>query len=165
MKFEVIPSKPLLTLVFEGISEEVLQGQVLKTTLLLVNTGSSTASNIYLKLSQPCFVFTIDDNNSTSLIDLWGQSCSLIQLPYDVTIAPGETYRLNAWLRLYSGGKQNISVLATYQSDVDKSDWRTSFVSIKTCVIPSVGLSVHSSSKSSSTSERIAQELIVAQDK
>ena len=42
---------------FEGLSPEVLQGQLLKATLVLRNEGAATAGEVFIKLSQPLFVF------------------------------------------------------------------------------------------------------------
>lgn len=151
LSFHVISPSPLLTMSFEGVSEEVLQGQLLKTTLLLRNDGAATATEIYLKVSQPCFVFTsIEDGMESSqpqLMDAFGQSCTLVKLPSSVTISSGQTYRLSAWLRLVHVGKQVISLLATYHggnsSDNSGMESRTSFLSVHTTVVPSVQISVN----------------------
>ena len=47
---------------FEGLSEEVLQGQLLKATFVIRNEGAAPACEIDLKLSQPCFVFYIESD-------------------------------------------------------------------------------------------------------
>ena len=57
LSFEVVPAHPLLKMEFEGLSPEVLQGQLLKATLVLRNEGAATAGEVFIKLSQPLFVF------------------------------------------------------------------------------------------------------------
>lgn len=146
MSFQVVPPYSLLHISFEGLSEEVLQGQLLKATLVLRNDGAAAACDIDLKLSQPCFVFVIehDANNTSSgefafnskhvqgvdsdrsdnftspqdnsLVPLWGQSCTVVRLPEGTIIPPGEQLRLSAWMHINDAGKQKISVLASYRA-------------------------------------------------
>jgi hypothetical protein len=172
LKFEVVAPCPLITMIFEGVSEEVLQGQLLKTILVLRNDGNASAKSIFLKISQPCFVFTSSQETSAEsspgLLDFFGQSCTLLELPADAIIAPGGEYRLQAWLRLTSLGKQIISVLASYHGNYDDAsnetnsalsqgriiEPRTSFVSVNTTVIPSIKLSTQIMSRPSALEKR-----------
>lgn len=142
--FDVVPSHPLLQVSFEGLSPEVLQGQLLKATLILWNEGTAPATDIDIKLSQACFTFYIENSASQSqsldpfvlakrrtsstestmsapveaveLVPLWGQSCSVVHLPEGTVVPPGEKLRMSAWLRIGDLGRQKISVLAMYNA-------------------------------------------------
>jgi len=170
--FTVIPTHPLLRIIFEGLSPEVLQGQLLKSTLLLTNEGAATACDIVIKLNQPSFVFYIgqvisdtftktsnnSDNHtdiptsgesstttrrssfSEGLVTCSGGSSTVMRLSPTITIAPGQSLRLEAWLMLNRCGLQKVSLLAAYKAlreDGSKDYFgpgnrcRTSFVSIK----------------------------------
>lgn len=65
---------------FEGLSPEVLQGQLLKATLVLRNEGAATAGEVFIKLSQPLFVFylsqVIDRDGSAKCTSPSGSSNS-----------------------------------------------------------------------------------------
>jgi len=177
--FTVIPTHPLLRITFEGLSPEVLQGQLLKSTLLLTNDGAAAACDIVIKLNQPSFVFYIaqvisDNNNSSSsvtntinysdnttadipgsnsstttnrrssfsdgLVTCSGGSSTVMRLSPTITILPGQSLRLEAWMMLNRCGLQKVSLLAAYKAlreDGTKDCFgpgnrcRTSFVSIK----------------------------------
>lgn len=152
--FEVVPSHPLLKIEFEGISPEILQGQLLKSTLVLRNEGAATACDIFIKLSQPLFVFYLSQvidgdgstrctgpsNGATGLIGMYGGSSTVLRLAEGTTIAPGQALRFEAWLMVSKTGMQKVSLLASYKAlreDGSKQPFgpgnkcRTSFVSIK----------------------------------
>lgn len=173
MKFEVVPAHPNLQILFEGLSSEVLQGQLLRATLLLRNVGAAAACDIDLKLNQPCFVFYIDPCSnpnrdstlSAGLLPPWGLSSTVVQLPSNISIQPGEELRLCAWLHISVGGVQHISVISSYSALRENgsvepfgpaSKKRSSFVAIETNVLPSVNMSLKIIHKPSSTSERFA---------
>jgi len=180
--FTVIPTHPLLRITFEGLSPEVLQGQLLKSTLLLTNDGAAAACDIVIKLNQPSFVFyiaqvisdNISNNSSSSsftntinysdstaadipgsnsstttnrrssfsdgLVTCSGGSSTVMRLSPTITILPGQSLRLEAWMMLNRCGLQKVSLLAAYKAlreDGTKDCFgpgnrcRTSFVSIK----------------------------------
>ena len=152
--FEVVPAHPLLKMEFEGLSPEVLQGQLLKSTLVLRNEGASTACDIYIKLSQPLFVFYLSqvinsDGTTTTtsptapahgLLSTGGGSSTLLRLAEGTSIAPGQALRFEAWMMVSRIGTQQVSLLASYKAlnaDGTKQPFgpgsrcRTSFVSIK----------------------------------
>jgi hypothetical protein len=171
MKFEVVPAHPNLHILFEGLSSEVLQGQLLRATLLLRNEGAAAACDIDLKLNQPCFVFYIDPSSnpdstlSAGLLPPWGLTSTVVHLPSTIIIQPGEELRLCAWLHISVGGVQHISVISSYSAlradgTVEPfgpaSKKRSSFVAIETKVLPSVNMSLKIIHKPSSTSERFA---------
>jgi len=148
LSFEVVPAHPLLKVEFEGLSAEVLQGQLLKSTLVLRNEGAATAGDIFIKLSQPLFVFylsqAIDANNTTStnstLLTPYGGSSTVLRLAEGTTIAPGAALRFEAWLLVSKTGLQKVSLLASYKAKMEDGSLvpfgpgnrcRTSFVSIK----------------------------------
>ncbi len=139
LKFEIIESNPLISLKFEGLSSEVLQGQLMKGFLLLKNDGTSDAHHIYLKLSQPSFVFYLMNNISNGeqtkfaegkFLEFYGHSSTIVNLD-GIVIRPGEEIRLEAWLRLTKLGLQKISLLASYQKEDEASEKRYSYASIK----------------------------------
>lgn len=148
----------MLRITFEGLSAEVLQGQLLKSTLVLYNDGAATACDIIIKLSQPSFVFYVSDLIDTTsklggttthnrrnsfkeeLITSCGGSSTLMRLASNIKILPGQSLRLEAWLMLNTIGIQKVSLLASYKAlrDNGKKEvfgpgnlCRTSFVSIK----------------------------------
>jgi hypothetical protein len=168
--FTVIPTHPLLRITFEGLSPEVLQGQLLKSILLLTNDGAASACDIVIKLNQPSFVFyiaqVISDNNhnysdsttaaipgsnsstttnrrssfSDGLVTCSAGSSTVMRLSPTITIVPGQSLRLEAWMMLNRCGLQKVSLLAAYKAlreDGTKECFgpgnrcRTSFVSIK----------------------------------
>jgi hypothetical protein len=148
MEFEVVAAHPLLKVSFEGLSAEVLQGQLLKSVLVLRNEGAATACDIFIKFSQPSFVLysTEPDDSSASsssssrLLPFHGKSSTLVRLAEGVSIAPGAELRFDAWLRITKPGLQTISLLASYKAlreDGAKecfgpgTQCRTSFVSIQ----------------------------------
>ena len=173
MKFEVVEAHPNLHILFEGLSSEVLQGQLLRATLLLRNEGAASACDIHLKLSQPCFVFYIDQNSNPNpdltlnagLVPPWGLSSTVVQLPPNTVVKPGEELRLCAWLHISVGGIQHISVISSYsalrndgttQTFGPSNKRRSSFVAVETNVLPSVNMSLKIIHRASSTSERFA---------
>jgi hypothetical protein len=154
LNFEVVPAHPLLKMEFEGLSPEVLQGQLLKSTLVLRNEGAAPACDIYIKLSQPLFVFylsqVLDSDGSTKcstpgsgahgLISMYGSSCTLMRLAEGTSIAPGQALRFEAWMMVSRLGLQKVSLLASYKAllpDGTRQAFgpgarcRSSFVSIK----------------------------------
>lgn len=153
LKFEVVPAQPWLELDFEGLSEEVLQGQLLKSILVMKNRGAAAASDIYLKLSEPAFVFCINDvvAKTRKVLDFVGKSYTLLHLK-DMVIPPGKEVRLEAWMKVLRPGQQTIHVLAVYspaslEGDCSSADrvtapaiTRSSFLSLKTCGLPSLGM-------------------------
>lgn len=126
LSFEVVDEHPNLKLIFDGLSPEVLQGQLLKSTLLLRNEGAATACDIFIKLSQPAFVFYLStrDDGSTSdgaemknrWIDFYGGSSTVMSLGQGTTIPPGGELRFEAWLGLTQLGMQKVSLLASYKA-------------------------------------------------
>eukprot|EP01038_Epipyxis_sp_PR26KG_P005036 gene5036-7027_t len=171
--FEVIPSHPLLHIAFEGLSAEVLQGQLLKTSLILSNQGGATACNIYIKLSQPSFVFYMNNdsndninnttrssqNQLTGLLGFYGKSSTIVKIDESITIPPGGQLKLEAWLRITQPGLQRISLLASYKALRDDGSkeffgpgpiCRTSFISVETTGLPSIGVNLRLSPKPSS---------------
>lgn len=147
LEFDVIDASPLLHLQFEGLSPEVLQGQLLKSTLVISNKGAAVATEIYIKLSQPSFVFYLqhdgkgdgDDSEPREgqILDFFGQSSTVVYLQ-GVEILPGEDIRLEAWLRVTKPGLQRISLLLAYQSPniaipltKSASNVRTSFLAVQ----------------------------------
>mmetsp|Transcript_61952 Transcript_61952/g.108957 ORF Transcript_61952/g.108957 Transcript_61952/m.108957 type:complete len:1520 (-) Transcript_61952:123-4682(-) len=177
LSFEVVPAHPLLKMEFEGLSPEVLQGQLLKATLVLRNEGAATAGEVFIKLSQPLFVFYLSqvidgDGNSAKgsllsskekdargLLSLYGGSSTVLRLAEGTTIAPGQALRFEAWLMVSKPGLQKVSLLAAYKKVCEDGSLlcfgpgtrcRTSFVSIKTKVLPSLGISLRLTPKPSS---------------
>ncbi len=123
LMFEVVPPSPSLHITLEGLAEEVLQGQIVKASVILKNEGAAPAIDIFIKVNQSEFVFYLlegDEQSQTNSIYLppWGQTGSLTKLPSGVTIPPGETFRLGAWIRLGKLGKQTISILASCSSQI-----------------------------------------------
>ncbi|KAJ1423521.1 ER-golgi trafficking TRAPP I complex 85 kDa subunit-domain-containing protein, partial [Ochromonadaceae sp. CCMP2298] len=165
--FEVVEAHPLLRIAFEGLSPEVLQGQLLKSTLVLRNDGAATACDIFIKLSQPLFVFgqsqvirnDVVEESGGGLIRTCGESCTVLRLAEGTSIPPGEALRFEAWLMVSQTGLQKISLLASYKAlraDGSKQAFgpgprcRTSFVSIQTNVLPSLGMALRLVPKPSS---------------
>lgn len=157
LKFEVVDVFPLLETTFTEIPDELLQGQLFNSTFILRNVGTATAKNIILKLSQPCMIFIKGSikamNSSQDLLDMFGQSATLVQLPLDVMIPSGKEFRIEVWMRLVTTGKQMISVMSIYQSnDIPKETHgksmgsRNSFIAFETRVIPAIGLVIRSKS-------------------
>jgi hypothetical protein len=137
MSFEVVDASPLLTLSFQGLSQEVLQGQLLKTSLLLRNDGAAAARNIFIKLSQPSFVFFLRDEEGKGgqILDFYGKSSTLVYLE-GISILPGNEIKLEAWLRVIKPGLQKVSLLAIYYPPAEArhtDEPRTSFLSIEVC--------------------------------
>lgn len=140
LKFEVISAAPLLTLKFEGLSSEILQGQLMRGYLTIKNDGTAAAHHIYLKLSQPCFVFyltsllamvkTGESLPEGKFLEFYGPSHTIVNLD-GIVIQPGEEIRVEAWLRLTRLGLQKISLLASYQQEDLLSEKRYSYISIK----------------------------------
>lgn len=136
LHFEVVAEEPLLGMVFEGLSPEVLQGQLLKATLVLRNYGAAPARDIYLKMSNPSFVFYLNrpDLTGGQIMDFCGQSCTLVHLA-EVVVQPGKEVRLDAWIRMVQPGVQKVHLLAVYynaNTDITTtSSPRTSFVSVQ----------------------------------
>jgi hypothetical protein len=164
MNFNVVKEHPLLNIKLEGLSSEVLQGQLLKTSLIIRNEGCATACDIFLKLSKPCFVFYLYDSssNSSELIPSWGHSSSVVKLPAGTVIEPGQELRLSSWIQMDDFGKQNISVLASYLALRENGDkvalgpdnkCRTSFINVETVVLPSISVTVKTISRPSSTTQ------------
>jgi hypothetical protein len=138
LSFEVVPAHPLLKMEFEGLSPEVLQGQLLKSTLVLRNEGAATACDIFIKLSQPLFVFylsqVIDSNGATKitsptsnaepsrgggahgLLSMYGGSSTVMRLAPGTSIAPGQALRFEAWMMVSRIGLQKVSLLASYKA-------------------------------------------------
>eukprot|EP01034_Spumella_vulgaris_P025924 gene25924-32432_t len=170
MEFEVVAAHPLLKVSFEGLSAEVLQGQLLKSVLVLRNDGAATATDIFIKFSQPSFVLYssesgtgADSSSATSrLLPFHGKSSTLIKLADGISIAPGAELRFDAWLRITKPGLQTISLLAAYKALRDDgtkecfgpgNQCRTSFVSIQTRGLPSVGASMRLATKATSATD------------
>lgn len=145
LHFEVLQPHPLLTLSFEGLSPEVLQGQLLRTTLSLRNDGFARACNISIKLSQPSLILYCNSSEAVAqgqpmgIIPFTGSSSTVIQLNENLVIHPGSQIQLEAWLRITKSGDQKISLLASYmaQGEDGRQDCffpdgskRTSFISI-----------------------------------
>jgi hypothetical protein len=119
LQFEVVEAQPLLQMQFDGLSPEVLQGQLLKSTLKIVNKGAAIATDIYIKLSQPSFVFYLQANDDDGqVLDFFGMSSTVVHLK-GIDIAPGQEIRLEAWLRVTKPGLQRISLLLAYQAPID----------------------------------------------
>jgi hypothetical protein len=156
LKFTVIESSPLISMKFEGLSSEILQGQLLKSYLIMKNVGTAMTQNIFIKLSQPSFVFYLaatassssssssSASNSTAVngsnnnnknvgkfLDFYGHSSTIVNLD-GISIEPGEEIRIEAWLRLTRIGPQKISLLASYEGP-QSTERRHSYVSVKVC--------------------------------
>ena len=147
--FEVVPPHPLLKISFEGLSPEVLQGQLLKATLIIKNEGAAPACNVFIKLSQPSFVFlrcgiTDDEDDESSLnsriLNFFGRSSTIVKLDDDTVIEPGQDIKFEAWLRITKPGLQTVSLLLSYMAKRSDGSMecfgpgnrcRTSFVSIQ----------------------------------
>lgn len=120
LKFEVVPPFPLLALSIDGLSDEILQGQLVLVALTLKNEGSSTATNIAIKSNRPYFMFfteanTVSDTASKpEYLPFLGPTCTVTRLPASTIIPPGESIVVKAWMRLRSSGKQQISFIASY---------------------------------------------------
>jgi hypothetical protein len=154
-KFQVVDPSPLLSLKFEGLSSEILQGQLLKSYLVIRNDGSATAKNIYIKLSEPSFVFyyssgEVNNEVTGSFLDFYGYSSTIVYLK-GIEIQPNAEIRLEAWLRLTKVGEQKVSLLVSYDNDLDshQSDGgrtpvppstKYSYISIKSKGLPSLGV-------------------------
>ena len=137
LRFEVVPPHPLLHVSFEGLSAEVLQGQLLRTTLILKNEGAAPACEIFIKLSQPSFVLL---GPSKKLLQSSGLSSTLLKLDDNCIIQPGEQVKFDAWLRITKRGPQKISLLVSYMALRDDGTkecfgpgqkCRTSFLSVQ----------------------------------
>jgi hypothetical protein len=141
--FEIVPPHALLNISFEGLSPEVLLGQFLRTTLLIRNEGAAPACNIYIKISQPSFVFFDGESNDTKILDFFGKSSTIVKLDSATVVEPGEELRYEAWLRITKQGLQTISLLVSYMALIDNNPQyfgpgqacRTSFVSIQVIYI------------------------------
>ena len=155
LRFQVVPPHPLLRVSLQGLSSEVLQGQLLRCSLLLTNEGQAAACSILIKLSQPSFVFISDPNpdpgnendeagregrGEVEVLRPSGLSCTVVKLDENCVIQPGQQARLGAWLRVASAGVQRISFLVSYmalRTDGSREYFgpgqkcRTSFISIK----------------------------------
>lgn len=167
--FEVVASHPLLEICFKGLSKEVLQGQLLRTTLVIRNAGSAPACNVYIKLSQPSFVFfhTAGNENekekeSLNRLQPCGLSSTLVKLDENCVIQPHASMQFEAWLRITACGVHNISVLVSYMALRPHGGrecfgpgqkCRTSFISVQTCCLPSLSTSLSLLPKPSSSSK------------
>lgn len=86
--------------------------------------------------------------DSNRLLEFVGRSSTVVRLDEKSTIAPGQTLRFEAWLRITKPGVQKISLLASYKRlNEDGTEeffgpgnrCRTSFLSIQTCGLPALG--------------------------
>jgi hypothetical protein len=139
LHFEVVPPHPLLNILFQGIPEDVLQGQIMRTDVILKNEGAAPAGEIYLKLSHPCFCFTVNSTpvpahqqnsvpsaTTTSSaspptvpqlhLPMWGQSGTVVRIPSEIIVPAGDSLHLTAWVQLNTLGKQQVSILAAYKA-------------------------------------------------
>lgn len=137
LEFEITLPKPLLEIsVGKNIQGfDILQGQIIETYILLKNGGGEVAKNIDLIFNAPyCIVdsnIVVYESNSKSKdgnnndisdelngrgdsLPFFGQSCTAVHLPKEITISPGQVAKIPLWIRINDIGKQEICILATY---------------------------------------------------
>jgi hypothetical protein len=148
LTFNVIETCPLLRLDIgkEMENAEVLNGEIIRTSLLIVNEGSAAAKNIELifnypiaaielfhvsnDASEPPIRYDSDTTKIVRFLPFIGQSCTAVRIPNDITIRSGGSIQLRVWVRFQDIGKLDISLLASYQSALsDRVSPRTSFSS------------------------------------
>ena len=120
LSFKVVPAHPRLRLVFEGLSPEVLQGQLLKATLVLRNEGAAPACNIFIKLSQPAFVFYLSSKREAGSGGGGGGGASRANSRHSSFTTANAATTFNAfaseddvadsWLKFYGGSSTVMSL-------------------------------------------------------
>jgi hypothetical protein len=151
LTFNVIETCPLLRLdIAKDIENmEILNGEILRTTLSLYNEGGAAAKNIEFICNYPIGAMELFrvplsgvdlsnlnyDSETTKSVDFFpfiGQSCTAIRLPNEIVIRPGESIQLRIWFRFHDLGKLQISLLSSYQSaQSDRLAPRNSFTSFQ----------------------------------
>lgn len=146
LTFNVIETCPLLRLDIgkEMENAEVLNGEIIRTTLTMVNEGSAAAKDIELIFNYPIGALELFhvsneaegvkyDSDTTKIVRFLpfiGQSCTAVRIPNDISIRSGGFIQLRVWIRCQDIGKLEISLLASYQSALsDRVAPRTSFSS------------------------------------
>jgi hypothetical protein len=159
LTFNVIETCPLLRLDIgkEIENVEVLNGEIIRTTLSIVNEGSAAAKNIELIFNYPIGALELfhvskdssdinydsDTTKTVRFLPFIGQSCTAVRIPNDISLRSGGSIQLRVWVRCQDIGKLEISLLASYQSALsDRVSPRTSYSSFNVTVLPSVDLSM-----------------------
>jgi len=115
LRFEVVAPYPLLALSINGLSDEILQGQLVLVSLTLKNEGTAPATNILIKSNRPHFMyFTKQSNTSPIYLPFLGPTCTVSRLPLGTVIPSGESLVIEAWMRPRNIGKQQIAFVASY---------------------------------------------------
>lgn len=124
------------------INNDVLCGEIIKTTISLRNDGGMTARHIDVIFSHSVSaVEMIDahqhsrvDHSPTHFIPFFGNSCTAIHLPPETIIPPGKHIKLHVYMRLTEVGKQEISLLTAYKTSVEDKTSRHSVTSFQVIV-------------------------------
>jgi hypothetical protein len=128
-KFSILPASALLRLRLDGLSPEVLAGELVSVSLVLANEGKADAVDVCIKTSMPGFVFPSIVTSSALDANLQG-SCTVFALDDEsssVRIKAGEQFTLKGWLRLNQVGIHSVSILANYRSQAADSSRSSGF--------------------------------------
>ena len=125
LSFMVEPSHALLHLSLGGIPADIIQGQISAGYLELRNIGGAPACDVEIKFSHPCFVASLEENqtesdvtNSSSRALPWiGESATVFRLPSDTILTAGASLRMRLEVRLENTGKTQLGVLVAYSVD------------------------------------------------
>ena len=128
LTFEVVPEHPLLRVDFRGVKSTVLQGELVRVAVSLVNEGHIAAGNVVLKMSLPCVVFEaegiyefLSPSSEKWNYEFTGSpfpaisgSSTVIALPPDCIIPPGTELKFYGWVKMDSLGVHNVSLSVSY---------------------------------------------------
>lgn len=116
LRFEVIAPYPLLALSIDGLSDEILQGQLVLVSLTVKNEGTLSATNIMIKSNRPHFMFFTKSNQNANptYLPVLGPTCTVTRLSPSTVIPPGESMVIHAWMRPRNIGKQQIAFVVSY---------------------------------------------------
>eukprot|EP00981_Chlorochromonas_danica_P002980 scaffold601_cov170-Ochromonas_danica.AAC.41 len=153
LDFEVVPSEPLLRMTFEGLSPELLQGQLIRSRLKIFNEGCAVARDIFLKSNHPWLLFYLSDADGVQKtpLDFFGCSKTVLRLEGEA-IEPGHELQLDVWLRVGATGLQKLSLLAAYSENAG-GRIKSSFLSMQITCLPCAKLSVQLIPKISSVKD------------
>ena len=185
--FTVVRAKPKLSIVFERpLPLYLLSHQIFQTGIVFRNTGCAPASCLSIKSQYPGVLFALarpGHSNSIEscghVVETAGFSASIHPLPADVVIPPGESYRMECFLRFTSkrgvpparppkvassssGGNsagamsQKLSLLLSYASPDDPAASHYSYFNTSIGILPSISASF---TTSSSTSDALSHAL------
>lgn len=164
LSFEVVPEHPNLRVEISGIKNEIIQGELTRISLSLLNEGAVAAGNIVVKLSLPCIIFEeegirdfIGGNSSGwdpcdtgKAFPALSGSSTIVRLPDECVIPPGTELKFYGWMKMDTTGRHNLSVTASYYAvrlsgvlePLRPSLIRTSTSTFKIAVKPSVSFKV-----------------------